>query len=101
VEPAHRPGGEFTPHFGRGPEEPEFLWYPYVPMGKVTNLFGPPGLGKTHVALAFAAIVSRGHPFPDSADGVPRGAREPGTVLILSAEDGIADTLVPRLLKTG
>lgn len=86
---------------GVEPEEPEFLWYPYVPKGKVTNLFGPPGLGKTHMALAFAAIVSRGHPFPDSVDGVPRGASEPGTVLILSAEDGIADTLVPRLLKAG
>lgn len=82
------------------PEEVSFLWRPYIPKAKLTLLNGPPGLGKTHLAMSIASIVSNGHPFPGD-DGIPQEQREPGTVLVLTAEDGIADTLVPRLLATG
>ncbi|BAF61058.1 MAG: AAA family ATPase [Pelotomaculum sp.] len=82
------------------PEEVAWLWEPYIPLGKLTILEGDPGVGKTWLALQLAAIVSRGDPFP-GLDGVPRERREPANVVYLSAEDGLADTLRPRLDKAG
>ena len=82
------------------PEEVAWLWHPYIPLGKLTILEGDPGVGKTWLALQLAAIVSRGGPFP-GPDGVPQERREPANVVYLSAEDGLADTLRPRLDKAG
>lgn len=82
------------------PEEVFWLWEPYIPLGKLTFLEGDPGIGKTWLALQLAAIISRGDPFP-GPDGVPRERREPGNVVYLTAEDGLADTLRPRLDKAG
>lgn len=79
------------------PEDVRWLWEPYLPVGKLTLLEGDPGLGKTWLALAIAAAVSKGHPLPAGPDGVPRGSREPANVLYLTAEDGLGDTLRPRL----
>jgi len=81
------------------PEDVDWLWQPYIPKGKLTLLEGDPGVGKTWLALQLAAIVSKGDPFPDASDGRLRARRDPGNVVYLSAEDGIADTLVPRLGK--
>lgn len=78
------------------PQEVYWLWEPYIPRGKISLLEGDPGLGKTWLALNLSAVVSRGWPLPDS-DGVPRGGTEPGPVLYMTAEDGLADTLRPRL----
>ena len=78
------------------PEEVSWLWHPFIPVGKLTLLEGDPGVGKTHLALALAAAVSRGWPLPGE-DGVPSGARAPASSLYLTAEDGLADTLRPRL----
>lgn len=83
------------------PEEVSWLWYPYIPLGKLTILEGDPGIGKTWLALQIAASVSTGNSFPDSADGIPKERREPANVLYLSAEDGLGDTLRPRLDKAG
>ncbi|QBS37114.1 AAA family ATPase [Thermaerobacter sp. FW80] len=82
------------------PEEVKWLWYPYVPLGKLTILEGDPGVGKTWLALRLAAAVSRGEPLP-GLDGVPREWREPANVLYLTAEDGLGDTLRPRLDAAG
>jgi hypothetical protein len=82
------------------PEAVQWLWAPYIPLGKLTLLEGDPGLGKTWLALTIAASVTRGDPFPNE-EGVPRGHREPANVLYLSAEDGLADTLRPRLDAVG
>lgn len=82
------------------PEEVDFLWRPYIPRGKLTLLEGDPGLGKTFLSLNICAAISRGWPLP-GPDGRPGEAMEPGNVLFMSAEDGIADTLVPRLEKAG
>jgi putative DNA primase/helicase len=77
------------------PEAVSWLWNGYLARGKLHVLAGPPGAGKTMIALAMAATVSTGGRWPD-------GSRcEPGKVLIWSAEDDIADTLAPRLLAMG
>jgi hypothetical protein len=75
-----------------------WLWPGRLPLGKLTVLDGDPGLGKSAITLDVAARVSAGRPLPDGAasdlDG-PRG------VVLLSAEDGLADTVRPRLLAAG
>jgi hypothetical protein len=82
------------------PEEVSWLWDPYIPRRKHTLLEGDPGAGKTWLALIIASIVSRGDPFPHE-DGVRKTRREPANVVYLSAEDGLADTLRPRLDAAG
>lgn len=82
------------------PQDVAWLWHPYIPLGKLTLLEGDPGLGKTFLALTLAAIITKGYPFPGQ-DGGMGGAREPENVLYMSAEDGLADTLRPRLDAAG
>ena len=79
------------------PERLSWLWPGRIPSGKVTLLFGDPGQGKSLVTLDIAARVSRGLPWPD-APGVPT---TPGGVVLLSAEDDLADTIRPRLDAAG
>jgi len=74
------------------PEGVSWLWPGRIPLGKLTLLSGDPGLGKSFLALDIAARTSSGSSWPD---GQPGG--EPGNVAIASAEDGAADTIVPRL----
>jgi hypothetical protein len=70
-----------------------WLWPGRIAIGKVTLLYGDPGLGKSLVTLDIAARVSRGAAWPDK-----RGEERPsGSVILLSAEDDAADTLRPRL----
>jgi len=78
------------------PECVAWLWHPFIPLGKLTILEGDPGVGKTSLALQLAAVVSRGHAFPNT-HGIPKERREPANVVYLSAEDGLADTHRPRL----
>ena len=73
----------------------EWLWYPYIPYGKITIIQGNPGDGKTNLALKIAACVSSGTPLP----GLPK--LEQQKVIYLSAEDGVRDTLKPRLEELG
>lgn len=72
-------------------EEVRWLWHPYIPLGKLTIIEGDPGLGKSWLTCALAAAVSCGRGLPGAEPF------EPGNVLMLSAEDGLADTLRPRL----
>ena len=76
-------------------ETVEWLWYPYIPYGKITIIQGNPGDGKTNLALKIAACVSSGTPLP----GLPK--LEQQKVIYLSAEDGVRDTLKPRLEELG
>ena len=80
------------------PEIVHWLWHPYIPLGKLTILEGDPGLGKSYVALAVITALTRGAPLP----GVMCGQDlTPQRAIYLTAEDGIADTLRPRLDSMG
>lgn len=74
----------------------EWLWYPYIPYGKLTILQGDPGEGKSTFMLNIAALLSKGKPMPDGFE-VP----EPQQVIYQTAEDNISDTVKPRLLAAG
>jgi len=74
------------------PEEVQWLWKHRIPLGKITILDGDPGLGKSTLALEIAARLSRGAALPTAEQAV-----EGGTVL-LTAEDGLPETVAPRLI---
>ena len=77
------------------PEHVSWLWPGYIPYGKLTVVDGDPGLGKSAMTMDLAARLSVGQPFPD---GTPT---EAAGVVLLTAEDGLADTIVPRLQVAG
>ncbi|MCI7244316.1 MAG: AAA family ATPase [Lachnobacterium sp.] len=78
-------------------KEVEWLWYPYIPYGKITIIEGDPGEGKTTLVLKLAAALSRGLPLPCDDDK----EYEPIHIIYQTAEDGIEDTIKPRLEKAG
>lgn len=73
----------------------EWLWYPYIPFGKVTIIQGDPGEGKTTLALNIAAMLSRGEKLPTELECEYRF--DTITSIYQTAEDGLADTVKPRL----
>ena len=70
----------------------KWLWTGVLAQGKLVIIAGDPGLGKSQVCLFISAIVSTGGEWPVSEETCDKGS-----VLILSAEDGAEDTIVPRL----
>lgn len=72
-----------------------WLWRGWLARGKIHILAGSPGTGKTTIALKLAAAVSTGGELPDGTRA------EQGNVVMWSGEDGISDTLVPRLIAAG
>lgn len=78
-------------------KEVEWLWYPYIPYGKITIIEGDPGEGKTTLVLKLAAALSRDLPLPCDDDK----EYEPIHIIYQTAEDGIEDTIKPRLEKAG
>ena len=74
-------------------KEVEWLWYPYIPYGKITIIQGDPGEGKTTVVLKLAALLSKGESLP-----CDKTEREPINIIYQTAEDGLEDTIKPRLL---
>lgn len=77
------------------PEEVQWLWRGRVPLGKLTVIDGDPALGKSTLALTIAAHLSVGRPWPD---GAPCDVAD---TVLLSAEDGLADTVRPRVDAAG
>jgi len=74
----------------------EWLWYPYIPYGKITIVQGDPGEGKTTFILKLAADLSNGERLPfESIE------REAISIIYQTAEDGLEDTIKPRLEKAG
>lgn len=78
-------------------ERIRWLWPGRIALGKITLVVGDPGLGKSFVTLDLAARVSAGLPWPD----LPLLPNTPGGVVLLSAEDDLADTIRPRLDAAG
>ena len=71
----------------------EWLWEPYIPFGKVTIVQGNPGEGKTTFALRLAAACTTGGTLPGMKP-LP-----PFQVIYQTAEDGLGDTVKPRLIE--
>jgi hypothetical protein len=80
------------------PERVSWLWHSRVPLGKLTIWDGDPGTGKTTAAIDLAARVTTHRPMPD---GTPSDLLEPAGVVLLTAEDGLADTIRPRCDAAG
>lgn len=78
-------------------EKVEWVWPGYLPVGKLVVLDGDPGLGKSTLALNLAARITTGSPMPDGV----RVGTESRNVVLLSAEDGIGDTIRPRFESAG
>lgn len=78
-------------------EPVKWLWPGRIPRGKVTLLCGDPGLGKSFVSMDMAARITSRQDWPD----VETPLRQPGSVLLLSAEDDAADTIRPRVEAAG
>ena len=74
-----------------------WLWKDRIPQGKLTLISGVPNVGKSWFSLWMAAHVTTGEPWPDC----PSYYLEKGRVLILANEDGLSDTIVPRLQDAG
>ena len=77
-------------------EQVQWLWYPFIPYGKITIIQGDPGEGKTSFVLAMIALLTTGKPLPED-----KTVAEPIRVIYQSAEDGLADTIKPRLEASG
>lgn len=77
-------------------QEIEWLWYPFIPYGKLTIIQGDPGDGKTTMVLNLAAKLSKGEALDKNMK-----VTEPVNVIYQTAEDGLADTVKPRLELAG
>lgn len=77
-------------------QEIDWLWYPFIPFGKLTIIQGDPGDGKTTFILNVAAQLSKGCGLDEKMN-----VAEPVKVIYQTAEDGLADTVKPRLEKAG
>jgi predicted ATP-dependent serine protease len=78
------------------PESVTWVWPGRLALGKLTVIAGDPGLGKSQILVSIAATISTGGHWP-----CQEGTSPTGSVVILSAEDGDADTIVPRLMAAG
>ena len=73
----------------------EWFWKPYLPFGKLSVLQGNPGEGKTYFAMHLAAACTNGKLLPNME------RMEPFNVIYQTAEDGLGDTVKPRLIEAG
>lgn len=73
----------------------EWLWYPFIPFGKVTLIQGDPGQGKTWLAMHLAAACTNRKELPNELP------MDSFNVFYQTAEDGIGDTIKPRLMQCG
>jgi archaellum biogenesis ATPase FlaH len=78
------------------PEDVDWRWIDRMPIGKLVIMQGDPEQGKSMLALEIASRISNGQAIPPDV-----GMFDPQKVLLLSAEDGLADTIVPRLKAMG
>ncbi|OZG27696.1 hypothetical protein BH683_017650 [Williamsia sp. 1138] len=107
-QPVRSPEGrQFTQSLaGVEPTKVQWLWWPWIPLGKLTMFEGEPDVGKSTMTLAWAATVSNGGSWPRSVVGETmssneKGLHEPADVVLVGMEDDLADTVVPRLNAAG
>ena len=87
-------------------EKIDWLLYPFIPFGKVTIVQGDPGEGKTTMVLQIIAKLTKGEAvLPSNSDESALEEKtmdlEPVNVIYQTAEDGLGDTIKPRLLSAG
>lgn len=78
------------------PRKTDWLWYPRIPLGKLTTFGGVAGLGKTFVLCDITSRITQGTVWPFSQERA-----DPAQALFITAEDDLDDTLVPRLIQLG
>src|SRR5262245_4871031 len=98
TRPAARPDAELVLHCAAdiAPEKIEWLWPGRLASGKHTCVAGEPGTGKSQLSIAIVAAVTTAGEWPCGEGRAPLGS-----AIMLSAEDGAADTIIPRLLAAG
>ena len=74
----------------------DWLWYPYIPFGKISLIQGDPGCGKSTLMMNIISAVTNGSTAPDG-----RKLKKPMHVIYQCSEDGLSDTIKPRLLAAG
>lgn len=74
----------------------EWLWYPYIPFGKLTVIQGDPGEGKSTFVLNLVSRLTNGYSMPDGYE-----LSSSGVAIYQCAEDGMEDTIKPRLVQAG
>jgi putative DNA primase/helicase len=77
-------------------EKVEWLWPGRIAIGKLTLFGGKPGVGKSQLMAHLTSVVSQGAAWPCNEGRAPRGS-----VVLFTAEDGVADTVAPRLIAAG
>jgi len=78
-------------------QELNWLWPNRIPMGKLSLLVGDPDLGKSLLTIYMASIITKGGQWPD----LPNESTEKGSVVLLTAEDDLEDTVKPRMDAAG
>lgn len=78
------------------PEPVEWLWFNRIPVGKLSLIVGDPGTGKSFLTIYMASHITTGEPWPDIGAPILKGS-----VIILTAEDGLADTVRKRADASG
>lgn len=88
----------------------DWLWWPWIPLNKLSIIEGEPDVGKSTITLDIASRTSKGRFFPQTTISDEYDSRtvdkcalinKPSGVLIVGIEDGIEDTVVPRLAAAG
>ena len=78
------------------PEQTTWVWFPYIPAGRITIIAGDPGTGKSQISIDLISRISRG-------DGMPDGtvAAMSGYCAVVTAEDHTSETVIPRIMACG
>ncbi len=95
-DPIPWPGPVLTRLSGVEPQLIRWLWAQRIARGKLTLVFGEPGLGKSFFSIYLIARTTSGGEWPDGTE-----VTDTGSAIIISAEDDLADTIRPRLDAAG
>jgi hypothetical protein len=86
---------------GVSPERVHWLWEPYLPLGRPVAIEGDPGIGKSSLVAKIIAHLTSGQTFPNVLDGQIPQPFPACNVCLLTAEDDVGDTILPRVMVNG